>query len=583
MINAASVKEATAAKVLVEYLKQESVEYIFGIPGGPLMPLYEAIFETGWIKPILAKHEQGAAFMADGYARASGKLGVCCATTGPGATNLITGVACAYADSIPMLVLTAQVATSSFGKGAAQESTSHGIDVVDMFRPITKSSVMLHSPEKMGDVVRAALRAALSGRKGPVHINLPADFMKKTVKANIQHPKSYRVTSSQFDRGAIVEASKQLLNAKRPVILAGHGVNLSGAHEELRRLAEKLGIPVVTSPKAKGAFPENHVLSLGVFGFVGSLWAEKYLLSEEPDVLVAVGTSMGELTTCNWDARLAPSKILIQIDIDPCEIGKNYPTNLGIEGDAKAILRELVFQVERDLKWREDPQPRSPDWIRELKNSGPNCGAPEKMSSEEIPLKPQRVMRELRDALPSDAVLFVDIGTCMTWAFQYFPVYEPMTFFINLGLASMGHAVAACVGGKLARPDAPVIALAGDCSFAMNGMEVHTAVDHEIPVIWLVLNNGGHGMVHHGERIQFGGKFNSSLFRHRLDIAGIAKGLGAAHMLAEKPGEVESCLREAIKLNRPCVIEARIDASEVPPIAHRIHSLERMFVAGGIQ
>jgi acetolactate synthase-1/2/3 large subunit len=579
MSSTISTKEMTAARVLVQYLKQEGVEYIFGIPGGPLMPLYEALFETGHIRPILAKHEEGAAFMADGYARASGKLGVCCATTGPGATNLITGVACAYADSIPLLVLTAQVATSSFGKGAAQESTSHGVDVVDMFKPITKSSVMLHSSEKIGDVVRAALRSALSGRKGPVHINLPADFMKKSVSAPLQLPNSYRVTSSQFDRTAIIEASKQLIHAKNPVILAGHGVNLSGAHVELRRLAEKLNIPVVTSPKAKGAFPENHVLSLGVFGFVGSLWAEKYMMSGETDVLMAVGTSMGELTTCNWDTRLAPSKALIQIDIDPCEIGKNYPTTLGIEGDAKAVLREMVYQIDRDLKWTTRPETTNLEDIKAYKASNPNCVSPEKLLSQDIPLKPQRVMSELRNALPSDGALFVDIGTCMTWAFQYFPVYEPGTFYINMGLASMGHAVAACVGGKLARPDKPVIALAGDCAFAMNGMEVHTAVDNKIPVIWVVLNNGGHGMVYHGEKIQFGGKFNSSMFSQRLNIAGIAQGLGAVSMLATNPGDVEKCVKKALKLNSPCVIEVVIDASEVPPIGHRIHSLERMFTA----
>jgi acetolactate synthase I/II/III large subunit len=572
-----AVKETTAAKLLVAYLKQEGVEYIFGIPGGPLMPLYEALFETGWIKPILAKHEEGAAFMADGYARASGKLGVCCATTGPGATNLITGVACAYADSIPLLVLTAQVATSSFGKGAAQESTSHGIDIVNMFKPVTKSSIMLHSPEKMGEVVRAALRSALCGRKGPVHINLPADFMKKPVNADIRLSNAYRVTSSKSDRAAIIQASKQLIHAKRPVILAGHGVNLSGANEELRRLAEKLNIPVVTSPKAKGAFPENHALSLGVFGFVGSLWAEKFMLSGEVDVLVAVGTSLGELTTCNWDARFAPSKVLIQIDIDPCEIGKNYPTTLGIEGDAKAILQELSYQIERDLKWTSRVEVSGMDWLRELKSSTPNCMSPEKIRSLDVPLKPQRIMSELRAALPSDAVLFVDIGTYMTWAFQYFPVYEPGTFYINLGLASMGHAVAACVGGKLARPDKPVVALTGDCAFAMNGMEVHTAVDNEIPVIWVVVNNGGHGMVHHGESIQFGGKFNSSIFRHPLHIAEIARGLGAVSMRAINPGEVEKCVGDAIKLNKPCVIEVLTDNSEVPPMGHRIHSLERMF------
>ncbi len=570
-------EKITAIKLLLKYLEAEGVKYIFGIPGGPLMPLYEALYELGNIRPILTKHEQGAAFMADGYARASGKLGVCCSTTGPGATNLLTGVACAYVDSIPMLVITAQVSTSTFGKGASQESTSHGVDIVEMLKPVTKSSVIVHAPEKTGDIVRSSLRAALSGRKGPVHMNFPADFMKKEVKFSMVPPGSYRVSSCQFDREAIKQASNLLIHARKPCILAGNGVNLSGAHEELRLLAERLRIPVATSPKAKGAFPENHVLSLGVFGFVGSLLAEKYILSEEPDVLVAVGTSMGEVTTCGWDSRLAPSKALIQIDIDPCEIGKNYPSTLGIEGDAKSVLKELCYQVERDLRWLEQPEGLTVEWIKDFKQSNPRCTAPEKLISEEVPLKPQRVMKELREALPSDGILFVDIGTCLTWAMQYFPVYTPGTYYINMGFASMGHAVAACIGGKLARPGQPVVALAGDAAFAMTGMEVHTAVDNEIPVIWVILNNGAHGMVYHVERIQFGGKFTTSVFGRRLNISKIAAGLGAEAFEASKPGDVARCLGEAIKCGRPAVIDVAVDLFEVPPIGHRIQSLEKMF------
>lgn len=576
-------EKITAIKLLLKYLEAEGVKYIFGIPGGPLMPLYEALHELGNIRAILTKHEQGAAFMADGYARASGKLGVCCSTTGPGATNLFTGVACAYVDSIPLLIITAQVSTSTFGKGASQESTSHGVDVVEMFKPITKSSVMVHSPEKIGDIARSSLRAALSGRKGPVHINFPADFMKKPVNASLVPPGSYRVSSCQFDRNAIKQASNCLIHARKPCILAGNGVNLSGAHEELRLLAERLKIPVATSPKAKGAFPENHALSLGVFGFVGSLLAEKYILSEEPDVLVAVGTSMGEVTTCGWDSRLEPSTALIQVDVDPCEIGKNYPTTLGIEGDAKAVLKELCYQVERDLRWLEKPEGISLEWINNFKASNPRCATPEKLNSGEVPLKPQRVMKELRDALSPDGILFVDIGTCLAWAMQYFPVYTPGTFYINMGFASMGHAVAACIGGKLARPGQPVVALAGDAAFAMNGMEVHTAVDNDIPVIWLILNNGGHGMVHHGERIQFGGKFNTSIFNKRLNVAEIARGLGAESFEASKPGDVARCLALALKCGRPAVIDAAIDVSEAPPIGHRIQSLEKMFNSAGVK
>ncbi len=571
----------TAIKLLLKYLEAEGVKYIFGIPGGPLMPLYEAIHELGNIRAILTKHEQGAAFMADGYARVSGGLGVCCATTGPGATNLLTGVACAYADSIPLLILTAQVATASFGKGAAQESTCHGVDIVNIFKTVTKSSVMLHSAEKMGDILRASLRVALSGRKGPVHINLPADFMKKIVCAHIVPPEQYRVTAYQFDRAAIKEASKQLMHARKPAILAGNGVNLSGAHEELRSLSERLNIPVATSPKAKGAFPEDHIFSLGGIGFGASIRAEKYLLSGDLDVLLAVGTSLGEAVTCGWNSKLAPSRALIQIDIDPGEIGKNYPTTHGILGDARAALRELTYQVERDTRWLKKIEPAAAKWLEGFTTPAPRFADPEKMESDAVPLKPQRVMTELRDTLPSDAIVFVEIGTAMLWAVQYFPAYEPGTFHLNLGMASMGHAVAGCIGGKLARPDKPVVAIVGDGAFAMNGMEIHTAVELGIPVIWVVLNNGGLGMVSHGERLLFGGKFNTSVFSKRLNIAEIAKGLGALSFQAIQPGEVASCLSEAMKSGRTVVIDVAVDLYEKPPMGDRIMTFNKIFASEG--
>ncbi|PIS47909.1 MAG: thiamine pyrophosphate-binding protein [Elusimicrobia bacterium CG08_land_8_20_14_0_20_51_18] len=571
-------KETTAVRLLVEYLKGEGVEYIFGIPGAPLMPFYEALHDMGGIKPILAKHEGGAAFMADGYARAGGKLGVCCSTTGPGATNLLTGVACSFADSIPLLVLTAQVSTSSFGKGAVQESTCHGIDVVEMFKPVTKSSVMLHSPEKMGDVFRSLLRVALSGRKGPVHLNIPVDFMKKNVKAHIVPPNCYRVTAGQFDRNAVKEASRLLLKARHPAILAGNGVNLAGAQKELRRLAELLRIPVATSPKAKGAFPENHILSLGVFGFGASAQAEKYLLSGEVDVLLVVGTSLGEPATCGWDLRLEPSEAMVQMDIDPKEIGKNYPATQGILGDAKAVLNELNYQLERDSRWLEKgPLNEREEKITKFKTGVSRFDAPEKMFSGAVPLKPQRIMKEMRDILPDDAILFIDIGTAMFWALHYFPVYEPDTFYINMGLGSMGHAVAGCIGGKLARPDKPVVALTGDAAFAMNGMEVHTASEIGVPVIWIVLNNGGHGMVYHGERLQFSGKFATGIFKHPIDVAGIGRSLGAEVFEVSDGAGFSSALESALKTEAPCVIDVRVDIEEMPPMGHRIKTLDKIF------
>ncbi|MFH1725421.1 MAG: thiamine pyrophosphate-binding protein [Elusimicrobiota bacterium] len=573
----------TAVELLLKYIEAEGTQYIFGIPGGPLMPLYEAMFERRAIRPILTKHEGGAAFMADGYARVSGRLGVCCTTTGPGATNALTGIACAQRDSVPILILTAQVATSAFGKGAAQESSPLGIDIVDLYKAVTKASLMLVSPEKMSDMVRHLLRTALSGRPGPVHLSLPANMMKQSVSADLSAPAQFRPQSKHFDRHAVKEAAKGLLRARRPAILAGYGVHLSRAYAELRALAERLGIPVATTPRAKGVFPEDHVLSLGVLGIAGSPQADAVLLSSETDMLLVIGTSFGETSTHAWDARLIAGKRMLQIDVDPAEIGKNFPVEVGLVGDARQVLLELNFQMERDARWMDDV----PDCaeriaaIRALKRGHPRFIDPGAMEDSSIPLKPQRVVAEMRRALPDDAILFVDIGNVMSWAIHYYLTRGPGTFVLNMGFASMGHGTAAAVGGKLAAPGRPVAALVGDAAFAMNGMEVHTAVENDVPVVWVVQNNGGHGMVRLGETLQFKGKFNSSLFRHRLDVVKLAEAMGALAIRADRPGEVERAVRRGIDSGRPTVVDARIDCEAMPPMGMRLETLERFFKSDG--
>ncbi len=566
----------TAVQLLLQYLEAEGVKYIFGIPGGPLMPLYEALFQQGAIRPILVKHEEGAAFMADGYARMRRGLGVCCLTAGPGCTNAVTGVAVSYADGIPVLVLTAQVATSAFGREAIQESSPYGVNVIDLFKPLTKTSLMLMRADKMGETVRHLLRVAMTGRPGPVHLNIPADLAKKTVPADriiLSHDPS---ANSYFNRDAIKQAAQALLRARRPAILVGNGVNLSGAYQELRLLAEKLHVPVATTVKAKGALPEDHVLSLGVFGFAGSPRAEAYLTSGEVDVLLAVGTSLGEDATNGWDPRLAPRDSLIQIDIDPRAIGNNYPVKIPLIGDARTVLTEILFQLGRDMQWHENGK-RSLDPVQELRRRHPWCLDEAKMNSEEIPLKPQRLMKELGEALPGDAAVFCDMGNNMAWVFHYLKILRPHSFFHCLGFASMGHGTAACIGAKLAAPERPVIAIVGDAGFLMNGMEVHTACDHNIPVVWLIQNNGGHGMVYHGEKRQFGGRFQHSLFHQPVDFCKLAESLGAAAFRVTRPGELRGALEGALASGRPAVIDAIVDVEEFPPVGSRMKALDKFF------
>lgn len=571
-----------AVQVLLSYLEMEGVDTIFGIPGGPLMPFYEGIFDRGKIRPIIAKHEEGAAFMADGYARVSGRLGVCCTTTGPGATNALTGIACAYRDSVPVMLITAQVALAAFGKGAAQESSPLGIDIVDMFKDVTKASVMLMTPERISDITRHLLRTGLTGRPGPIHLSLPADMMKTDVLADIRPPSQYRTPPELFDRRSVKEAVRLLSQAHRPVILAGYGVHLSRAYTELLALAEQQRIPVATTPKAKGVFPEDHILSLGVFGFAGSPQADAILLSEDVDLVLAIGTSFGEAGSHAWDPRFIQGKKLMHIDVDPREIGKNYPVQVGLVGDAKQVLLEMSYQFLRDTRWKDgnvDYGPRLAA-VRATKAMYQRSVEAHYLEDESTPIKPQRLIHELRRAIPSNGILFVDIGNVMAWALHYYTVIEPGTFFLNMGFGSMGHGVAAAVGGKLAAKDRPVVALVGDGSFAMNGMEIHTAVENNIPVVWVVMNNGGHGMVHLGEKVQFKKKFNTSLFRRPLQIAEMAKAMGADGVRVTNPTDLSNALQRALLIEKPCVVEVMTDQEAIPPLGVRMATLEKFFQNG---
>ena len=315
---------------------------------------------------------------------------------------------------------------------------------------------------------------------------------------------------------------------------------------------------------------------MGIFGFAGSPKSEAYLLSGKVDVLLTVGTGLGEGATNVWDSRLKPKDHLLQIDVDPVQIGKNYPASVGLLGDAKTVLTEIRHQMEREMRWMAS-SPSSAEPVREFLSRLPWCVQKEKMFSDALPLKPQRLMYDLGEALPEDAAVFSDIGDHMAWALHYLRFSRPHSVFHCIGFASMGYGTSACIGAKLAAPERPVIAVVGDAGFAMNGMEVHTACEYGIPVVWLVLNNGGHGMVYHGENIQFGGRFHYSLFENPIDVCKLAASLGAASSRVTRPGELCGRLAEALSQKKPCVIEAMVDPEEIPPIGARIKALDQFF------
>ncbi|MEW6428269.1 MAG: thiamine pyrophosphate-binding protein [Thermodesulfobacteriota bacterium] len=567
------------AELIVSMLEEVGVDYIFGVPGGAIEDLNTALFKRRKIQPIVTKHEEGAAFMADGYARVSGKLGVCCSTAGPGASNMITGIASAYADSIPVLALTGQEATSVFGKGAIQESGAEGVNITGIFQNFTKYSGMMVTEKRAQHMVQKAVRLALSDRNRPTHLSLPADIMKRKVpnKFSCSLPTETRV----FDRDGVKQAAELLLQAKRPAIIAGWGVVQSRGAAELKALAELLSIPVATSPKAKGVFPESHPLSLGVLGFAGNPVAREYIVEKDVDILLAVGTSFNEMMTSGWDKRLQPTDCLIQIDVDAKEMGKNYCASIDLVGDAQAVLREIAFAVERLHECgadRERPQAATTRQDLAAIREHHRAAARRPVRSNGY-YHPQELVEDLQRSLPCNTIYFADMGNTMAWAIRHLVLDKPYSFYLSLGFSSMGYATAAPVGAKLAFPDRPMVSLVGDGAFLMNGFEVATAVNYNIPIIWVVFNNAMLGMVHHGRKL-FKKPVPEGIpsdFR-RVDFAKVAEGVGARGIKVDWAGGITNDLiQNILESGQPTVLDVYIDDKAVPPIHSRIATVDKHF------
>jgi acetolactate synthase-1/2/3 large subunit len=562
--------KANGAEILVRYLENEGVEYVFGLPGGHLLTFYDALRQSS-ITSILAKHEGGAAYMAAGHALAGRRLGVCCGTVGPGATNLVSGVAAAYMGSLPMLVLTAQVGTSSIGRGALQEAAGEGrtFSQTRLLSSVTKYSTMVTHASKVPEAVRRALRIAMSGRPGPVHLDLPADTQRGEAEDEIISPERYRPELVVRPMDLDLDRAAQLLFAsEKPGMLIGAGGRKGNAPAQLRRLAERLACPVATTLLGKGALPEDHPLALGCIGLYGTRAANSYMRSGL-DVLLVVGSSLHEFSTHVWDPALRPSKALIHVDLDPTEIGKNYPVDVGLLGDAGVILEALAERAERANIVERRPAEDFPA----LKARTEYFAEPA-MTSTDMPLKPQRVMAELQEALPEDALVFTDIGNTVTWVERCLLARRPdMTMSLS-GLAAMGSGVAAVIGGKLAAPDRPTLVVCGDGDFQMHGMEVMTAVSHNIPVVWLILQNDTLAMVRDIQTMTYKSRYVASQFA-APDFMKLADAFGALGLRAERPGDVAGMVRTALEANRPAMVSVPIDPNEMPPAKARMMAMDR--------
>lgn len=570
-----------AAEFIVQMLEEEGVEYLFGVPGGAIEDLNIAVHKSKKIKPIITKHEAGAAYIADGYARVSGKLGVCCSTAGPGATNLITGMATSYADYVPVCALTGQVATTVFGKGAIQESGAEGINMAVIFRHFTKYSGMVLNEHRTQYMVQKALRMAHTSPGGPVHLNLPADIMKRPTQKEISS--NNRLQTRSYDPEATKTAAQILSRAKRPAIIAGWGVALSRGAKELMELAELLDIPVAASPKAKGIFPESHPLSLGGIGFAGSTIAKEYITKGDVDVLLAVGTSFNEMMSSGWDENILPVEHLIHIDVDAGKIGRNYSTSLGVIGDARTTLKAISKRIKKELGDETLAKRLNVSNARQAVKFLRNREAllDEESENKNGKYHPRNLVKDIQTYFPDNTLYFADIGNVMAWAIRHLSIDNPYSFFVSLGFGGMGHASAAPVGAQLAAPDRPVVALVGDGGFLMNGVEVATAVEYNLPVIWIVFNNAMFGLVYHGRKLfpQPIPEGLPSRYR-RVDFAQMAQGLGARGIKIDTPEQFTQEMVEGILAEkRPTVIDIRIDDEAVPPIHSRIKTMDKRFAA----
>lgn len=537
-----------AATVLLEALKREGVDTIFGFPGGQVIPLYDALYDFD-IRHILTRHEQGAAHAADGYARASGKVGVCLATSGPGACNLVTGIANAYLDSVPMVALTGQVRTELIGTDAFQEADITGITL-----PIVKHSYLVQAATDIPRIIQEAFYIAKTGRPGPVLIDIPvdtttADIEYDPAKAARLNLPGYKPTVKGHPK-QIKAAAAAIAQAERPIIYAGGGVISANAAEDLQNLALYSHIPVTTTLTGKGAFPEDHPLSLNMLGMHGTRFAN-YAMTH-CDLIFAIGVRFDDRVTGRLDT-FAPGAKVIHVDIDPAEISKNISVDIPIVGDARGVLTSLLAQLkeyglaaDRHLPWMTQ--------IAEWKKNHP-------MRVREDPegeIMPEFAIRKIWEVTKGEAVVCTEVGQHQMWSAQYYLCKRPRQFISSGGLGTMGFGFPASIGAKAALPEALVIDIAGDGSFQMTLQELATAVASDLPVKVCIINNQYLGMVRQWQELFWDRRYSHTCIECQPDFVKLAQAYGAEGYRAQKPEEVEEVLRAAFASDQPAVVDIRV-------------------------
>lgn len=569
------VSQATYADLIVDYLDQLGIDTVFGVPGGAIEPLLNSLARSarrGGPRLVVARHESGAAFMADGYYRETGKMGVVCSTTGPGATNLLTGVASALADEIPMLVITAQTPLPKFGKRALQESSCTAIDTVGIFRHATQFNTLISHHEQLESKLVSAIMSAHRVPNGPAHISIPSDILRApaTINAHI-HSDLLVHNFSMSDDGSIARLCEKLGRVDNIVMYIGNGVGK--ASKQIMEFIELTGAAFVTGPMGKTWVNEKHPLYRGVYGFAGHESARDLLQNQDVDLILAVGTELGELGTSGWKNDLLNTK-LVHIDSSIEHFTRSPMANLHVFGNIDAIFDRLLISVRDARKWGRKWLTIPGTTTKKNVNGGyATLSEPEKCHSNDSPVKPQRLMCHLSKHLPEDTRIFVDAGNGWSWATHYLTRSNNEGLYrIAMGYGSMAWSIGAAIGSAIANRKAPTLCIVGDGSYLMSAQEITVAAQHKLPVVFLILNDAAMGMVMHGQKL--GNQESIGWELNTINYAAMAQAMGVDGIVIESPEQLDALDMVSLFTKQgPTLIDVRIDRNEVPPMGDRIKGL----------
>ncbi|UCH12365.1 MAG: biosynthetic-type acetolactate synthase large subunit [Candidatus Omnitrophota bacterium] len=550
----------TGAKILIESLIKEKVDVMFGYPGGVVLPIFDVLYDAK-IRFILTRHEQAAAHAADGYARATGRVGVCIATSGPGATNLVTGIATAYMDSVPIVAITGQVKTHLIGSDAFQEA-----DITGITRPITKHNYLVKDVKDLARTIKEAFHIARTGRPGPVVIDLPVDVTLQ--EAEFEYPESIDIRTykptCEAHLGQIKKAAKAIKASKKPIIYAGGGIIISGAAEELTEFAHKTNIPVTTTLLGLGAFPQTDPLSLDMLGMHGTVYANHAVM--DSDLIIAIGARFDDRVTGRLD-NFAPFAKIIHIDIDPSSVSKNVKVDIPIVADAKDALKRLIRIVQR---------PEISDWLKQIEDWKEKY--PLKYKDDGDKIKPQYVVEQIYEATGGEAIICTEVGQNQMWAAQYFTYTKPRTYISSGGLGTMGYGFPAAIGAQIGCPEKKVFDIAGDGSIQMNIQELATAVANKLPVKIAILNNYYLGMVRQWQELFYKRRYSYTFLKEGCpDFVKVAQAYGATGINVTKKDGVRKAIDEALKAEGPVFLNFKVHEEEnVFPMVPAGEAINRM-------